>query len=181
MRWVLILLFVYFSPALVADDDYKRELDSYAEHWINLGIMEAAEKEYFFKYWQSIDFDWSTMIYRVSLMEPDCPEFYDKYRMPKLNIGDQYRVSCRFVEYLEMEIMFSGPTQQLLLWPLLKEQRWRRDLWWEICSVDEGRSNEGTRIHLQNIRKMVGRDNYEKCIWPNALIDQGYNIDWIIK
>lgn len=160
-----------FMLAYPTDTDI---LQAEAEVWLQCGVMTQADKRNYFKHIVCFDIDRQYMIMRVGEMEKDCPEEIDLYRLPtEPECKESWRICGKHESRLQQIIPFLAPNQQTEYIKLLAEYQHRKQFWWNVWLCWDNSNSKGTRLNLQNLRKFMGSEGYDKGEWlsPNLDID----------
>lgn len=152
------------------------------DKWIDRGVMEGREREWFFVSQWQLEEDTAVMEERESLMAWDCPPVEAAYWLPsREGAGHCWLLGRSFVRYLEDRLYYFDywPVESDNLRLILEDAKFRVEVWGEILDANAPyRDRLGRRLHLQRLRELIGREQFEKGLLPAALPDAGYNSWW---
>lgn len=176
-----ISLFAIYLPSWVYNaerDLLEQNLPTIRQQFIDMGILSSRDKNYFI-YVGNHDNDLWEMQTRIGLMKPDCPpEVEGLYRLPDLKTcQDNYNMLCSYIAYLKGLLPYYGPVQQTELENVIADSLWRKKVWGAMWDY-HGNYSHGARLALQDLRELVGQEDYYNSNWPDPLPLSGYDMIW---
>lgn len=179
MAITLALALIMPIIAIAEYDEHRNRmaaLSGYLQHFLECDLIGESEAYYFFVHPEQIENDLLIMQWRIEAMKPDCPPRSDIFRLPSREVTYQnWLLAHRYMHRLEVLIPFITPAHWNEIIPMYLEQK-RRYLIWNKLDDCYGYN---ARIHLQELRDLVGRDCYERGEWPEPVIPAAWG-PWTI-
>ena len=147
-------------------------------YWVGMQVMD--DDETLFAYLWNFPTDCRTCEERFAKIGPDTPPSVARHHIPKPDTAsDNLWWIGEYRKWLNACEPYRSEPEQEDIRRLLVELDGYEELWRKVRDM-RWFDAKGHRLRLQEIRDLLGRDNFYAGRWPNALPDAAYKYDWHI-
>jgi hypothetical protein len=175
----------------------KEYMENEKDKWVALGVMCEEDREKYFNIWwtenyedqtelelfySKLDQDTNVMLWRLEQTTEKTPPFGDIHFLPTAERA-RYGVdiSYAYIKWCKYIRNWANSTEQLKIDNVIEDTKKRQNIYQLMYEIHYNWNDRGRRLLLEDLKKLVGEDNYRLCKYPPPLPPIGYTDSWPLR
>lgn len=174
-----LLLYSAFVLAPQTTVELERRLPEIRDYWIGLDLLDEDNTNRF-RFLFQLEDDLIEMEYRRETVRADCPPSLRTRELPSRDTAYQYVfLQNDFLRWAKMQRPFLAPNQQTQLDLIVDDCELRNTVWYMILNCQQP-DFHGRRVYLQELRDLVGAEDFDRGLIPHPLPLAVTNSGWAV-